>query len=103
MDRLTKATSSWPGLSNPIEINYIDFDAEGRIESVEGPFGNLDYFYDATGRLVNVLADGTRTAGDYRAYWDGTDRHKNRAASGVYFIRLTAGNQAATQRIVLLR
>jgi len=59
--------------------------------------------YDATGRLVNALVDEVRPAGEYRAYWDGTDRYKNRAASGVYFIRLTAGVEAATQRIVLLR
>jgi hypothetical protein len=59
--------------------------------------------YDATGRLVSVLVDGRRGAGDHRVYWDGTDTRRNRAASGVYFVRLTAGGQVATQRLVLLR
>lgn len=59
--------------------------------------------YDANGRLVSVLVEGFRRAGDYRAYWDGTDARRSPAASGVYFCRLVAGSEVATQRIVLLR
>jgi hypothetical protein len=59
--------------------------------------------YDAAGRLVSVLVDGMRDAGEHRVYWDGTDSGRRPAASGVYFCRLTAGSSTATQRIVLLR
>ncbi len=59
--------------------------------------------YNAAGRLVSVLVDGAREAGDYRACWDGTGSGGNPAAPGVYFYRLVAGDEAVTQRIVLLR
>ena len=59
--------------------------------------------YDVAGREVRVLADGYHAAGPYLVGWDGRDARGNAAASGVYFARLTQGEQSATTKLVLVR
>jgi hypothetical protein len=54
--------------------------------------------YDASGRLVQVLADGMYNTGKYKAVFDGS-----LAASGVYFYRLTAGDFTQTKKLVLIK
>ncbi|MCK4513176.1 T9SS type A sorting domain-containing protein, partial [bacterium] len=46
--------------------------------------------YDLAGRTVRTLADGAHEAGEYEVLWDGRTDSGDRAASGVYFIRMTA-------------
>ncbi len=59
--------------------------------------------YDLRGRLVKQLAEGTRPAGSYRAFWDGTDASGQQLASGIYFYRLIAGEHVQTRKMVLLK
>jgi hypothetical protein len=54
--------------------------------------------YDAAGRLVARLLDEPRAPGIHRVPWDAS-----RAASGTYFVRLSAGAFTETRRVVLLR
>ncbi|NNF58183.1 MAG: CHRD domain-containing protein [Rhodothermaceae bacterium] len=54
--------------------------------------------YDALGREVAVLTEGELDARTHRVTFDART-----LASGVYVVRLTAGEQTATQRITLLR
>ncbi len=54
--------------------------------------------YDVLGRRVAVLADGPMPAGAHRATLNGRG-----LPSGTYFIRLTAGPNSATQKLLLLR
>ena len=55
--------------------------------------------YDALGREVAVLADGSEEAGRHAAVLDGAG-----LPSGTYLVRLTAsGGFAQTQRVTLLR
>ncbi|MEO0734384.1 MAG: T9SS type A sorting domain-containing protein, partial [Bacteroidota bacterium] len=56
--------------------------------------------FDATGRLVRTLASGERTAGSHVVTWDGIGENSVRA-SGVYLIKVTAGAQEATRRVVM--
>ncbi|MGQ0721154.1 MAG: FlgD immunoglobulin-like domain containing protein [Candidatus Eiseniibacteriota bacterium] len=63
---------------------------------------NLSVF-DVTGRLVRTLASGGFSAGEHVTSWDGQDGSGRPAAAGVYFVRLDAGEDAATRRIVRLR
>lgn len=62
----------------------------------------LDVF-DIAGRRVVTLADGWVGAGWRQVVWDGLDRDGRKAASGVYFCRLTAGGERHVIRLVLLR
>ncbi len=59
--------------------------------------------YDAAGRLVRVLAEGARPAGNYSEFWDGRDSRGAAVASGIYFYRLTAGTFTETRKMALLR
>jgi hypothetical protein len=59
--------------------------------------------HDVTGRLVRRLASGPAAAGGHSRAWDGRDAAGRRAASGVYWVRLRAGDDADARRVVLLR
>ena len=58
--------------------------------------------YDVAGRRVIVLDAGVREAGDHTATWDGTVAGST-AATGVYFVRLTAGDATRTVKVALLK
>jgi hypothetical protein len=59
--------------------------------------------YDASGRLVRVLVDEQKPAGQYAATWDGRDVAGHLVASGVYFCRLEAGGVTQAKKLVLLK
>lgn len=59
--------------------------------------------YDLAGRLVRVLLDEPRGAGEHRVAWDGRDERGQGAASGVYFLRLEAGKERVSKKITLIR
>jgi len=61
-------------------------------------------FFDVAGRRVAVLAMGETGAGVHEAVWDGRDGEGNLCASGVYLVRLTAGElPPASAKLILLR
>ncbi len=55
------------------------------------------------GRRVRTLARGRREAGVHAASWDGRDESGRPAASGVYVVRLRAGQEQTSRRLVLLK
>ncbi len=59
--------------------------------------------YSAAGRLVATLFDGELVGAVQRIVWDGTDSTGNRAASGVYFVRLESDDDAKASKVVLIR
>ncbi len=59
--------------------------------------------YDCSGRLVRRLEHRMFEAGGHKSVWDGTDSRGAEAASGIYFIRLLAGGEASTRKLVLIR
>jgi len=60
--------------------------------------------YDVAGRLVRVLLDDVRDAGDYAdVRWDGINRDGVPVATGVYFCRLQTNGFAATRKLVLVK
>jgi len=54
--------------------------------------------YDTAGREVRTLVDGWREAGGHRVRFDGSG-----LLSGIYFVRLAAGEGTAVQKVVLLK
>ncbi|RQW00280.1 T9SS C-terminal target domain-containing protein [bacterium] len=54
--------------------------------------------YDITGREITKLSDGVLAAGQYNFKWN-----SNTTASGVYLIRLIAGNEIHTTKILALK
>ncbi|MCR4438046.1 MAG: FlgD immunoglobulin-like domain containing protein [bacterium] len=59
--------------------------------------------WNAAGRQVAELCADWRSAGEHKVTWDGRDSRGNLVSSGVYFARLTAGQDVATIKMLLLR
>ncbi len=59
--------------------------------------------YSVDGRLVRTLVDGVVSAGRHTAVWDGTDERGVSVASGVYFARLSAGDETQQKKMALLK
>ncbi len=61
--------------------------------------------YDVTGRLVRTLVDEivSGSAESRRVVWVGRDDGDRPVASGVYFVRMTAGEEVTTRRLVMIR
>jgi hypothetical protein len=57
--------------------------------------------YDVSGRCVGTIVDRTFAAGEHRLAWDGRIAG-TRLGSGVYWARLTAGDEAVVRKIALL-
>ena len=54
--------------------------------------------YDLLGREVAILVNEELKPGTYEAVWDAEN-----FASGIYFIRLSAGDYTETKKMVLIR
>ena len=59
--------------------------------------------YDTQGRLVRTLVDQSQAAGRYDAVWDGRDNAGRTAGSGVYLVRMEAGDYGANSKVVMLK
>jgi hypothetical protein len=59
--------------------------------------------YDLSGRLVRCIVSAPQPAGTHSTGWDGADEWCRPVAGGIYFCRLTVGDQNLTRRLVLVR
>jgi endo-1,4-beta-xylanase len=59
--------------------------------------------FNILGREVATLVDENLAADDYAVTWDATYFDGTKAASGLYFYRLVAGNTAITKKMLLVR
>jgi hypothetical protein len=59
--------------------------------------------YDLLGRRVKTIMDEDLSSGSHTAAWDGKDDYGADVTTGVYFYRLTAGNQVSSRKMVLLK
>jgi flagellar hook assembly protein FlgD len=58
---------------------------------------------DPSGRRLLTLADGPQAAGAHACRWDGRDGHGRDLPSGVYFLRLTAGEVVQSRSLLVVR
>jgi flagellar hook assembly protein FlgD len=54
--------------------------------------------YDISGRMVAELANGYMSAGSYPITWDAQE-----LSSGVYMVKMTAGNYSTIQKVMLIK
>lgn len=59
--------------------------------------------FDASGRVVTTLLDGSVAAGETPLVWNGTNGAGAPVRSGVYFARMTAGDRVETRKLTLVR
>lgn len=58
--------------------------------------------YDLLGRRIETLASGSYPAGWHTLAWDGRGRSGERAAAGIYMIRVSAGARTFDRRLVVM-
>ena len=85
----TELSGSYPNPFNPTtSINY-GLEKDGHVEIM---------IYDAAGRLVEELVNGNKDGGSYSVNWNASNQ-----ASGMYFVKMVAGDVVQTQKLVLLK
>jgi hypothetical protein len=91
----TSLGANFPNPFNPSTTIACDLAAPSRV--------SLQVF-DASGRLVRVLAAGQDlTAGHHELTWNGRDDAGRAVAGGVYFYRLDAGSYHETRKMTLVK
>lgn len=59
--------------------------------------------YDSTGRLIKPLISGEARTGVNRTVWSGKDNLGRPVPSGIYFLRLKAGDLSEARKVLFLR
>jgi len=59
--------------------------------------------YSAAGTLVRTIAASTKNPGWYMAVWDGNDLRGRKVSTGVYLVRLEAGEFTSTRKLIVRR
>ena len=59
--------------------------------------------YNMLGQEIAVLAQGTIEAGYHRAVWRGQDAQGRQVASGVYFVRMAAGDFSSVRKMLMVK
>ncbi len=66
--------------------------------------GNVSIvIYNAVGQPVRTLVSGAAEAGRYNVLWDGMDNSQREVSTGLYLIRMVAGNYVSVRPMTLLR
>ncbi len=96
---LFRLSQNTPNPFNPAtKISYVITGANGgRIDRTR-----LEVF-NIIGQRVITLVDRDESPGQYEVTWDGRDALGRAVASGLYFYRLTRGNQDETRKMMLLK
>jgi len=84
-----------PNPFNPVTTIRYDVPVPG------GPVEIL--IFDVRGRRVRTLVSETMPPGMHAVTWSGTGERGEPAASGIYFVRMTAGSFTQTRKVILLK
>ncbi|MDP2173524.1 MAG: M20/M25/M40 family metallo-hydrolase [Candidatus Cloacimonadaceae bacterium] len=58
--------------------------------------------YNLRGQQVREVFDG-KVSGNHEFVWDGRDRQGNKAATGIYFVRVSQARDAVIRKVMLIR
>jgi hypothetical protein len=84
----------FPNPFNPLTSIYFVLDRASNTR--------LDIF-DVSGQRIRTLIDTWLEVGTHQVQWDGLDSNQEPSASGVYFIRIEAGDRTEKMKMVLVR
>lgn len=86
--------ASYPNPFNPSTTIAVEIPAPSNVEAA---------IFDTAGRLVKRLWSGPLSAGVRTFQWNGESSTGARVASGVYFVKVTAGPASRTVKITVLK
>ena len=94
-----------PNYPNPFNpTTNIGYRISDGSTSLTTGFGFVELkIFDITGKEVKTLVAENKTAGFYTVSWDGTDRHGNIVASGIYFYVLKTGDTRLVRKMLLAK
>jgi PKD repeat protein len=87
-------SQNYPNPFNPVTHFSLDLVNETHVTFV---------IYNVAGQKVRTLADEVMPAGSHTFIWDGTNENGQALSSGVYFYRVTAGDESVTKKMMLLK
>ncbi len=94
LPQATTLAAIYPNPFNPRTVIEFELAETGFVELA---------IYDVGGRLVRVMDSGSRSAGRYRATWDGQDNAGRAVPTGTYFCRLNTAQGSQTRKLTLAR
>ena len=59
--------------------------------------------YDIKGKLIRVLINGVKEAGQYSIPWNGRAENGNRCTSGIYLYKIETANYSKIEKMILLK
>jgi hypothetical protein len=59
--------------------------------------------YNIKGQLVRTLEENNKTIGEHMQSWNADDRYGKKLASGIYIVRLQAGREVKTMKVMLVK
>jgi hypothetical protein len=87
-------TAVWPNpMRNTLSINF----------NLCRPAKVAVEIYSCNGTLVKQLTNETRESGVHTLVWNGCDKTGRQAGAGVYFMRLTLGDQTYGKQIAIIK
>jgi hypothetical protein len=85
---------NYPNPFNPVTTISYDIPKPDRVRV---------HIYDLQGRLVKVLVDVNKEAGQHQVNWNGQDMAGQTVSSGVYYIRIVSGEFTDSKKIMFLK
>ncbi len=87
-------SQNYPNPFNPTTSISFNLPTSGHVELT---------VFNILGQQVATLVDGSLTAGQHEATWNGADESGDAVGSGIYFYRLTTSNVTETKKMVLMK
>ena len=61
------------------------------------------HIFDGTGKLIRTIADAQMQAGAHQFTWNAADENGKAVASGIYYLKFSAGNYAETRKVSVIK
>jgi hypothetical protein len=71
--------------------------------NVQNPVLAEIYIYNLKGQKVRSFTQSNLVKGDNRVFWDGKDSRGQRVHNGIYFIRVEAGGEVFTRKLIVVK
>jgi hypothetical protein len=99
--RAFELDQNYPNPFNP--MTTIRFTVNGSGYTVHRPLRTTLKIYNVRGQMVRTLVDQEKARGSYTVIWDGKNEKGRQVSSGIYFYRLSVGDESEIKKMILLK